>query len=110
MVEFIVLILFLVILLGGFYLLFGLFMRWILKVQERTITKRIASGKIDDEKLRRYYKSSKNNNTTILMNILVYGPFYKYGKQQYEQMNRLYKEEMIKRDLLDESHVDIPEF
>lgn len=81
---------------------FHLYSRFLSKLSQKSIKKRIAKGKINDKQLIKFYNISDKGRKNKWMAILVYGIYYKSYLQMQEGTYQIYRDEMENRGLLNE--------
>ena len=96
--AFISILLFIVII-GGLMLLFNVYTKFLAKLSSKQLQKRLAAGKVNDEKLVKLYNTYKKQKDNKIMAILMSGIFYKSYLKIPQAAYDLYEQEMIIRNL-----------
>lgn len=82
---------------------FNLYCKFLGKMTQNSIKKRIAKGKISDKQLLKLYKTADRGHRRKWIAIFLYGIFYKSFLKMQEGTYLLYKEEMERRGLLEKA-------
>lgn len=91
-----------IIFLGVLFFINGLYMKFMAKVQQNNIKKKLAKGKMKDKKLIYFYKTTDRNRKNKILAFLAYGIYYRSFLKLNEAKYQLFKEEVERRGLMNQ--------
>ena len=91
-----------IVFLGVLFFINGLYMKFMAKVQQNNIKKKLAKGKMKDKKLIYFYKTTDRNRKNKILAFLAYGIYYRSFLKLNAAKYQLFKEEVERRGLMNQ--------
>ena len=91
-----------IVFLGVLFFINGLYMKFMAKVQQNNIKKKLAKGKMKDKKLIYFYITTDRNRKNKILAFLAYGIYYRSFLKLNEAKYQLFKEEVERRGLMNQ--------